>query len=437
MLSRVLFDPGLGAGTSPSRTAPVRREGERPFPRFLEGSREGRRPERERAREGTEESGAPPAPPTFPGRTEREAMNEHALEKADQNREPPSEAPGKTERDAPPRRGSGSEDRERASGPGRGEEASPEGTERSAGAAPGTVPTGPLPPWPAGGEGRGGRPAPGEGAAIRGNGGAALPSPAWIQVRLAPGRREVEGSAPAVQEKAKGAGEGGPPAAPARDGALLKRIFGTVEILLDGGKAGGAHPSGGKALPPAVLEGAAPPAVSAPKAAPPPGQGPASAPPPSPDPGGLAELARRHGIQDLHAHILEELRGKIDPARNEARIRLSPPELGEIKIHLALQDHRLTLRMEVQEHGVRHLLARDLGQLRQALAEAGLEVDHLDIQARGERRWGAYRGRPRGEGSARGGGRKEEAVERIAPPPASRVNGPLPAAPGRVDYLVY
>ena len=441
--TRVLFDPARDAGSSPSRTAHVALGGgERTFPRVLEESRGRPRFEMGRSLEKTGEMGRSHGARSTSGRTETDKMQEkEPPQRKGRVRERASDETVEGGKNASPSPGSETEGkalrRRRDDESGASDEAI-----QSLNMGTGTAPTALIEgvfPLPVMGEG-GTAPKDGPGTGMKGT--PSLSSLEWIQVRLAPGSEGGNGSSPPV---AKTGAEEGATALLARDMRLLRRIFGTVEILVDKGQAEGDLLSQGKSALPAGMESAAP-ATTMPKAVPSTAQGPAqgaaSNPLPFQDPDGLAEAARRNGIQDLHAHILEELRGKIDPTRNEARIRLSPPELGEIKIHLALQDHRLTVRMEVQENAVRHLLARDLDQLRHTLSEAGLEVDRFDIQARSEGR-NAFRQRTGGERSegrpAHGGNREQEG---IAPASASlegrtAKEGPAAAAAGRVDYLVY
>lgn len=238
---------------------------------------------------------------------------------------------------------------------------------------------------------------------------------------------------------------------------ILARNLAVLQVLLGGRKIA---LQGIRDLPETVLQNLGEPRLPAPEGAepvktappPPPREG-RSEPSPAPAAAGAVhrappaamaeEAAGRWGTEDLHRQILDQIRGKIDPARNTARIHLSPPELGEIRIHLALQDHRLLVRMEVEQPVVRHLLARDLEQLRSTLADAGLEVDRFHIQARGEGQ-SPFRGRSRGGGETRGGRRESrEALREIsadAAPlrPAVAESAPDPgAAPGRVNYLVY
>jgi flagellar hook-length control protein FliK len=149
------------------------------------------------------------------------------------------------------------------------------------------------------------------------------------------------------------------------------------------------------------------------------------------------EISRRHDIRDVHRHILDQIRVKVDPTRNEARIRLHPPELGDIKIHMVMDDHRLTVRMEVSENVTRTLLERDLDQLKEALAEAGIDVGRFDIHSQEERASKGKKGTTGKEGNARDDADSEGDEGGFG---GSRmISGSIQrlAVPIGVDYLVY
>jgi flagellar hook-length control protein FliK len=146
------------------------------------------------------------------------------------------------------------------------------------------------------------------------------------------------------------------------------------------------------------------------------------------------EITRRHGIQNLHDHVLEQIRTKTQGLTSEARIRLSPPELGEIRIHMVMEDHRLTVRMEISEPLVRTLLERDLQQLKNTLSEAGIDVDQFELH-QGKERSGRERRSLPGPPHSPLMNAQEEAGENEETTPLGPVR--LAAIPGGVDYLVY
>ncbi|MHC4944470.1 MAG: flagellar hook-length control protein FliK [Planctomycetota bacterium] len=147
-------------------------------------------------------------------------------------------------------------------------------------------------------------------------------------------------------------------------------------------------------------------------------------------------LSERYGIRNLHEHLLEQIRVRLDPGKNEARIRLHPPELGEIKIHLVMEERSLTVRMEVNESLTRALLERDVQQLKAALAEAGIDVGRFEID-QGRERSSRQNNRSAADapetGPADGSEENENESSLHAEPGAVR----LSTREEGVDYLVY
>lgn len=148
-----------------------------------------------------------------------------------------------------------------------------------------------------------------------------------------------------------------------------------------------------------------------------------------------AEISRQYGIRNLHQHVLDQIRVKVDGLRGEARIRLHPPELGEIKIHLVMEDSRLTVRMEVAELLVRHLLERDLNALKSVLAEAGIDVDGFDIQYREKRSHRDGAAAPQDDSLLPDPESREEEEDQDPADPTGPIR--LSVKSGVVDYLVY
>jgi hypothetical protein len=65
----------------------------------------------------------------------------------------------------------------------------------------------------------------------------------------------------------------------------------------------------------------------------------------------------------------------------EARIRLSPPELGEIVIRVRVEGNEVTTRVESSRSDVRGLLESMRSDLGRGLQEAGLRLARLEIGA--------------------------------------------------------
>jgi flagellar hook-length control protein FliK len=76
--------------------------------------------------------------------------------------------------------------------------------------------------------------------------------------------------------------------------------------------------------------------------------------------------------------VLQITRG-LDQDRTEIRIRLDPPELGEVDIQLDFRDLRLTASISAERSDTLDLLQRDSRALARALREAGLELADADL----------------------------------------------------------
>jgi flagellar hook-length control protein FliK len=69
----------------------------------------------------------------------------------------------------------------------------------------------------------------------------------------------------------------------------------------------------------------------------------------------------------------------LDQDRTEIRIRLDPPELGEVDIQLEFRDLRLSASVSAERSDTLELLQRDSRSLARALREAGLELADADL----------------------------------------------------------
>jgi flagellar hook-length control protein FliK len=65
-------------------------------------------------------------------------------------------------------------------------------------------------------------------------------------------------------------------------------------------------------------------------------------------------------------------------------MRLEPPELGTVRIHLTATDHTITARFMVANESVRHIVTSQLDSLRQSLADAGMSLQRFDISHGGQ-----------------------------------------------------
>lgn len=68
----------------------------------------------------------------------------------------------------------------------------------------------------------------------------------------------------------------------------------------------------------------------------------------------------------------------------EIRLRLSPPELGQLKLEISIKQGVLTARMEADTPEARQVLLENLPQLRERLAEQSIRVEKFDVDVRDE-----------------------------------------------------
>jgi flagellar hook-length control protein FliK len=95
----------------------------------------------------------------------------------------------------------------------------------------------------------------------------------------------------------------------------------------------------------------------------------------APDAHAGAEPGSHRATQQVALHITKAL----DQDRTEIRIRLDPPELGEVDIQLEFRDLRLSASVSAERPDTLDLLQRDSRALARALRDAGLELADSDL----------------------------------------------------------
>jgi len=63
----------------------------------------------------------------------------------------------------------------------------------------------------------------------------------------------------------------------------------------------------------------------------------------------------------------------------EVRLRLSPPELGSLRLQVSVQDGVMVARMETETEAAKAQLTNNLPALRERLAEQGIRIERFDI----------------------------------------------------------
>jgi flagellar hook-length control protein FliK len=107
-------------------------------------------------------------------------------------------------------------------------------------------------------------------------------------------------------------------------------------------------------------------------------------------------------------HAIETVRMTIDLASrqgySQARIQLSPPELGDIRIHLQQTAEGLVARVVADHASAAQTLQHGGAELRRSLEAAGLPLLRLDIESSDQRGQTAH-----DPNRARGGGARDTA----------------------------
>lgn len=83
------------------------------------------------------------------------------------------------------------------------------------------------------------------------------------------------------------------------------------------------------------------------------------------------------------ARFLQRVSKAFDSARErggEIRLRLSPPELGALRVEVTIQDQGMVARLEVETTEARAVLLENLPALRERLAEQGLRLEKFDVE---------------------------------------------------------
>jgi flagellar hook-length control protein FliK len=134
---------------------------------------------------------------------------------------------------------------------------------------------------------------------------------------------------------------------------------------------------------------------------------------------------------------------RVDPARFVSRVsrafqtanerggtlqlRLSPPELGSLKLQLTVKDGVMSAQMETENASARRVLLEHLPSLRDRLAEQNIRIERFDVDVRQENNSGQanphgsnqnpYQPQPEQTGNERRGGSRVRAEEPSTPKP--------------------
>jgi len=84
------------------------------------------------------------------------------------------------------------------------------------------------------------------------------------------------------------------------------------------------------------------------------------------------------------SRVIRGMHGVINQNGGAVTLRLSPPEMGIVRIEMQIQNGTVTAQLHAEHESARSLLSQQLGQLRHALESQGLSVDRLHVQTMGQ-----------------------------------------------------
>jgi len=113
---------------------------------------------------------------------------------------------------------------------------------------------------------------------------------------------------------------------------------------------------------------------------------------------------------------------QMNGGHSELRVKLEPESLGEVVLHVRMDEGKMQAQIDVTQAGVKAALESNLPQLRLSLSERGIDVQRLDVSFTGDHPANAS-GRGHGEGTSRQGLRRNAEVEAIEQYATGRLMG--------------
>lgn len=94
---------------------------------------------------------------------------------------------------------------------------------------------------------------------------------------------------------------------------------------------------------------------------------------------GVVQRAVRQAAARAHTQIVQEARYIRQNGKSEVSVRLHPPELGRIKVAIAMRDGKLDVSIRVEDPQVREALKLELEGLERTLRDAQLDLTRLEV----------------------------------------------------------
>lgn len=131
--------------------------------------------------------------------------------------------------------------------------------------------------------------------------------------------------------------------------------------------------------------------------------------------------------------LADSVRGAVINGDTEVRLRLDPPEMGSLEVHITRQDGAIRIRVEATLASARDVIEQALPALQQALEARDMRVDRLEVRTMSE----SASGRSMTEqGGQPGGGRQPQQDGAPEWSPVAAIDGvrrDAPASDGRAS----
>jgi flagellar hook-length control protein FliK len=97
-----------------------------------------------------------------------------------------------------------------------------------------------------------------------------------------------------------------------------------------------------------------------------------------PEPSGTSP-GQNDEVREVFEKLVRNIRLNAGTRNSTARIRLSPPELGQVRVEVKLRDENLSLRIHAETPEAREVLGERLESLRAALQQHGLVAERIEL----------------------------------------------------------
>ena len=85
---------------------------------------------------------------------------------------------------------------------------------------------------------------------------------------------------------------------------------------------------------------------------------------------------------EMVERVVQAPRAPLSRGESRVRLLLHPPQLGGLRIDLAVKDGVLDASLRAETHAARHVLVSNLDALRDALSQQGIAVGRFEVSVR-------------------------------------------------------